>query len=191
MTSFADSTFSKAQKLRISEAYLKSVRPGISRILTGHCLVVDPSSGGSSLPAFAVLRKGVVTEVAEIPISAVYRGRSSMIGHRLAEIGQFLRRKFRKPLDLLAVELIHATPHSTTNFAAFQALNMGIGAIHAGIVCPYRIVIPPWDWHARRPPGYEKSDIGDVTLLAQTLLEDARRLSGLSSDSTAPEDSEA
>lgn len=166
------------KKITITQAYKTSVRYNTKNIHEGHCLVIDPSSGGhSSLTAYAVLKGGTIIDEGEIPITAKLRTRDAYVGHRLQELGKAVRAKFsRKKFDLLAIELIYHEPSPNTVLKSFYNLVMSIGAIHATIEAKYRMVVPPWDWKKYAPEGYKKSDLGDVRLMAEALLRDAQEL---------------
>lgn len=168
-------SLSEELKAELSRSYMVSLRYNWKNVLEGHCMVVDPSSGSAtSLPAYTILQAGEVVDTQVVPIPKKYLGRGGMIAHRLHAIGAHLFDKFRDTtFDLLAVELLYHTPQENTVMSSFQKLNMSIGTVHGAIDAKYRIVVPPWEWHKRRPEGYEKSDLNDVQLLAQTLIEDS------------------
>lgn len=165
-------------KKRISKAYMESMKYNYKNILEGRCLVVDPSSGGStSLPAFCIIDKGKIQKPVEIDITAKLRTRGAYVGHRLREIGMALQEHFGdEHFDVLAIELIYHAPSPNTVMRSFQQLNMSIGAVHASINADYRIVVPPWEWHSLQPKKYVKTDMGDAKLMAKALIRDAKFL---------------
>jgi hypothetical protein len=166
------------KKQQISKAYMSSLKYNYENILKGRILVIDPSSGGAtSLPAYSIIERGKIIETAEVEVSAKFRKRAAHVAHRLREIGVALQERFRdEHFDVLALELIYHNPSASTVMRSFQSLNMSIGAIHASISADYRIVVPPWEWHQLRPASYKKTDIGDVKLMAKTLIKHSRAL---------------
>ncbi len=157
-----------------SSAYLAQVRRVADQILNGRVLIVDPSAGSlTSLPAFCVLEGGKVVDIGVIPVPAELLGKRWTIDKRLYSIGKSLRDRFPGKFDVLCVEYLHHTPMGNTVMPSFQHNTMSHGTIYASVQASHRVDISPWSWHQLRPYNYVKSDLVDVQLMAQCLLQDA------------------
>lgn len=170
--------YTQSLKDSLSTVYLGALKYNAHNVMQGKCLVVDPSSSGStSLTAYAVIEAGKITEIGEVPVPWELRKRPTYVAQRINSMANWLLNHFSGvTFDLLAVELLYHSPQTNTVMNSFQKLTMSIGAIHASINAKYRVAMPPWEWHTLRTSDYVKTDLADVELMAMKLIRDSRKL---------------
>lgn len=137
-------------------------------------LSIDPASGSTSEPGYALFVEGKLVQSGTIKSP---RGRQ--INQRLQVIADTLREQFPIP-DVLIIEHIPPSfgPAATV---AVAALHKSIGAILASVRCKDYIEVAPASWHAvanRLDFKYEKSDEKDAIIIGWTVL----KLAGLTID---------
>jgi len=139
-------------------------------ILDGSMLVVDPSSGGTSLPGYAIVKAGEVKEVGTIDIP-----KGMQPQERLHELQNCLLKDF-SAVDVLVIELLRGNMVKYTLWWA-------CGATVASIKCAklIEIPIPAWKAVAKVTDWYpdEKTrgmDDLDAMVMAHTILRLAQHL---------------
>jgi hypothetical protein len=148
--------------------YLK-VRQNAERIRTGTVLAIDPSSGGSSLPGFAVFRAGELLTSGEISFP-----KKQDVYTRIQRLYDEIR-KLAEP-DVLAIEEIRGA-----NFS-HQYLRWSVGVSIAAGRAPVTVEVPivAWKAVAKADEQYFKGNAQDsekigeaIILLAQKFREES------------------
>lgn len=155
----------------------ESVKKYRSLILEGSLLSVDPASGGSSYPGYAIFDAGVLMEYGTIDLP-----KGQDIHLRLQELCRTLRDEFIVP-DVLVVENI--PPFMSTavgdkkNFANRAVINLhkSIGCIVGSVRCKALVEVTPGSWRQMIPEDYLKSDENDALMLGLRVLKEAYDLS--------------
>ena len=137
-------------------------------ITKGCMLVVDPASGRSSKPGYAVFRggkmvtNGVATEVGGADIATCLTA--------LHEWGQQMQRQYG-PFEVLAIEKIRGR---MAHVYLTWAVGVTIQAVTEGLaVSPIIIEVPitPWRAYAKRHlPDWTKGDAEDAKAMGEFLL---------------------
>lgn len=145
-----------------SPKFISWVRRHKSKILTGKLLAVDPASGKSSCPGYAVYEKGQLLESGVIDIP---QGDTT---ERLANLHECMAREF-KGIDVLVIEKLRGRMvHTTLTWAA----GVTVAAINAPVLveCP----ISFWKALAVTRKAYVKADDADAELMGDTVIMLAR-----------------
>lgn len=163
----------KAAKL---STFTRQVLAHQDRILSGYVLAVDPSSGGKSMPGYAIYRAGKLED------SGIVEVEPGMPRDRLYEINRSFREDFPEP-DVLVIENVQFMPSGTGSAAfgftkALVSLQRGIGAILSAYPNPKLVEIAPVTWRRFLPTGYQKSDENDAIMMGYVTVMEAARLAG-------------
>lgn len=148
--------------------FRKKVRANVRSILSGRLLAIDPSSGGSSMPGYALYEGGVLKERGTIRIAGGKTPQS-----RLSELYECLQAEFPN-VDVLAIEELRGRTVSPTLHGAVW--------VAAAAVCPtvmIEVPIPFWKVLAKITPGYLKdkdnsADDMDAMLIGEVVIKLAK-----------------
>lgn len=130
-------------------------------LATGRLLAIDPASGASSMPGFAVFERGqlVAAGVLEIP--------RRELANRLWYIAECIRTELPKP-DIMCVELISPVMPSKGGGGFINkgsgSLLKSVGAILSVHDVPI-LEVAPVTWQTMKPPEYVKSDAWDAAMI--------------------------
>ena len=139
--------------------FRRTVRSYADKILTGSLLAIDPASGSSSMPGYALYEAGQLKERGVIDIA---RGKSAQV--RLSELFECMREDFPK-VDVLAVEMLRGRMVSPT---LHWATGVIVAATDASVVV--EVPIPFWKAIAKVTSDYIKSDDMDAALIGEVLI---------------------
>jgi hypothetical protein len=147
--------------------FYKQVRSQQEKILKGTLVSIDPSSGGTSRPGFAVLRAGELITSGEIPIPKID------IYQRLQILYEHVTKLTNEVPDVFAIEMIRGQ-----RFAPHQLL-WSVGTTIAAARTTNIIEIPlvAWKAVAKADPHYFKGDAQDAEKLGQCLVLLAQKFS--------------
>jgi hypothetical protein len=145
------------------EPFRRAVAKHSSLILSGTLLAIDPASGKSSMPGYALFVGGQLKEHGTIEITP-----SKAPEVRLLELYECLREDF-KGIDVLAVEQLRGNRVQPVVHASVWFTR---AAIMAGAVI--EVPISYWKALAKVSEGYEKSDDLDAAMIGGTVVEVAR-----------------
>ncbi len=161
-------------------------RKGVAELVSsGTMLSIDPASGVSSLPGYAVFRAGERLESGTIAVGRA----SDELGARLWELGRSLREELAPPdgsaeWDVLVVEDIPDKnwsqagkgKHRIGSAKNQKVLHRAVGAVLASVKAKVILFVHPSTWHAHVGPGYVKSDEGDALAMGEVAVVKARQL---------------
>lgn len=142
-----------------SEAFRRKVALHAPRIRTGTLLAIDPASGSSSMPGYALYTAGILTERGTIKITGKKDAQT-----RLAELYECLKEDFAKP-DILAIEELRGPRVSPV---LHWAAGVTIAAVEADIT--FEVPIQFWKSVAKVTAGYEKADDMDAQMIGEVLI---------------------
>jgi len=145
-----------------------------SSILEGTLLAIDPASGGSSLPGFALFKAGEFVESGVIRLP-----QSALIATRLQVLAKTLREEFTIP-DVLVIEDL--PPFMSNRGGDFRTkavvnLHYSVGVILSAIPTPRIIHCTPRSWQTWAQthwPEYRKTDENDAIALGRCVIFHAR-----------------
>jgi hypothetical protein len=126
-------------------------------------LAIDPASGGSSLPGWALYESGRFVSGGVIDL----RSRDP-INVRLQVLMQRLKLDF-KDIDMLALEKIRGRQ-------SHEYLKWSVGVTLASCDTPHYVEVPAAIWRAIRPENYVKTDAADAALIGRAVVLLAREL---------------
>jgi hypothetical protein len=134
-------------------------------IAGGLVVAVDPSSGGSSLPGYAIFRAGILERSGAVPIT-----KGLPIEQRLRILYDFLNNLDCTP-DVLVIEHIGMS-HT------HQFLHWSIGSCISAIRAPVFIECPIMVWKlvAKQDSEYAKGDEADAICMGQVVIERAKQV---------------
>jgi hypothetical protein len=144
-------------------AFRRKVERHTHELLTGSLLAVDPASGSTSMPGYALFTQGRLVECGVITIEY-----SDKAQERLASLAECMRRNFPS-VDVLVVEELRGPKvHNVLHWATGTIISM----VKAGVL----IEAPTawWKAYAKTQPGYEKADDQDALMIGETVLAIAR-----------------
>ena len=131
-------------------------------LLSGEVLCVDPSSGSkSSMPGYAVYRKGELVEsgTIEVPLG-------DKIYDRLVYLVACIKREFNTTPDVLVIEDI-PIGKGRLRMAALRSLNMSVGAIIGALEVDKVVALHPRFWKKHARVNYSKSDEQDAIMMGE------------------------
>lgn len=152
-----------------------------SVLLNGRVLTVDPASGGSSMPGYAVTIAGQFVENGELRIP-----KGSLINYRLHELHKALCAvtEAHGPFDMLIIEDIpivfgtrgrgakgsKGNPHGGAITPGIINLHWSCGVILAAQPWPHVVKVAPQSWHSwvrqvMNEADYVKSDSNDALVI--------------------------
>jgi len=131
-------------------------------ILHGVLLAIDPSSGGTSKPGYAIFKAGKLFRAGEI---STIPGKAQ-IGVRLQHVYDEIDKLLPTPPDLLAIEMIRGK-------IAHEYLMFSVGASMAAGRAPETIEVPTnmWKALAKVTPDYTKANDMDSIMIGKCLIE--------------------
>lgn len=135
----------------------KVVSKCANQILTGRVLAIDPASGGSSLPGWAIYEGGQFVAGGVIEL----RSRDP-IDKRLQVLMKRLQLDFTD-IDVLALEKIRGR-------SSHEYLKWSVGVTIASCNAPHFIEVPSALWRAIRPENYVKTDAADAALIGRVVV---------------------
>jgi len=152
---------------RITESLIKKYT---ENLLTGTVLAIDPASGGSSMPGYAVYKGGQLVQSGTIAVKP-----HLMLNVRLRLIADVLRNELPVP-DVFVIEDIRRI-RGIFSGASVDILFKGIGAIMSAVTCDKFIEIPPTVWTKTVEANYKttrKSDEQDAIEIGRFAIEYAQ-----------------
>lgn len=151
--------------------FFAKIRKHRDKVLHGRVLYVDPATGATSNPGWALSDNGVLVDSGEI---VGLRGdtpeRLQQLYKRLSELGTLSWGR----LDMLVVEQLRG---SMVAAQLHWSVGVILAALPAEIVC--ELPIPVWKSAARADPDYRKGDEADARAFCAAVVAVA---SGLQSD---------
>ena len=122
-------------------------------------VVIDPSSGGTSLPGYCYSRDAKMLDSGTIPLP-----KRTSIEVRLRALYDYLDLNF-KDADVLVIELVRGN-------MAHEYLRWAIGVTMTGCRAPRVIMmpIPAWKAYAKTVDTYAKGDEADAIIMWETLM---------------------
>lgn len=135
------------------KALARKLKP---EILGGTFLAIDPSSGGSSLPGWAVFEQGKLKDS-----GTIFLHQKQPIQIKLADLCEQLQEGW--DIDLLVIEEIRGA-------MAPYNLQRAIGATIAGLAPKLMLEIPVNFWKCLLPTDYVKSDQTDAEWIGWTAI---------------------
>jgi hypothetical protein len=148
---------------RGGEGFVRTVRGNSGAILTGTLLAIDPASGKTSMPGYALFYAGQLKEHGTIEIDP-----SRPPEDRLVELSECLKRDFHG-VDVLAVEKLRGA-------IVQPVLHASVWFTRVAVRAPIVIEVPIHYWKvlAKETQGYAKADDLDALMIGSTLIELAR-----------------
>jgi Holliday junction resolvasome RuvABC endonuclease subunit len=142
------------------EAFYKQVKDSADQILSGVVLAIDPSSGGSSKPGFALAREGQLKHSGVINILQMLP-----IERRLQQLYLRIKALTNDVPNVFAIERIRGR-------TAHAHLQWAVGTSIAASQAPIFIEIPTdiWKAVAKTDPKYKKGDEADAIKMLEALL---------------------
>jgi hypothetical protein len=126
-------------------------------VLTGRMLAIDPASGGSSMPGWAIYEAGQFIAGGVIEL----RSRDP-INKRLQLLMKRLQLDF-SDLDVLALEKIRGR-------SSHDYLKWSVGVTVASCPATVFVEVPTSMWRAIRPENYIKTDAADAALIGRIVV---------------------
>jgi hypothetical protein len=141
--------------------FYKAVAKHKDIITQGTVLAIDPASGGSSYPGYALFVNGEMVSSGDVPVNA-----KLPVNLRMQCLYDSINGLARP--DLLVVEEIRG-------HMAHTYLKFSVGMIMAAVRCPICIEIPISVWKAYAGRNHIKSDQADAEKMGLTIIELAKR----------------
>jgi len=140
--------------------FYRSVRKHHKLILSGVVVAIDPSSGGSSAPGFAIFKEGKLSACGELDIPS-----SRPIQERLRILYDQAGALTPTPPDVLVIEEIKGA-------MAHEFLKWSVGVTLAAVRAPLYLGVPIncWKAVAQVTPGYVKGNDTDATIIGDTVI---------------------
>lgn len=132
-------------------------------ILSGNLLCIDPATGATSQPGYAIYESGLLKESGIISLPG-----NQPISVRLHLLCKSLQDQFEVP-DVLAVEQI--APR--IGGRAATSLHWSIGVTMAALPCPLVVEVSSRSWQMHVDLRYQKDDEIDAIYIGKCLLERA------------------
>lgn len=126
-------------------------------------LAIDPASGSTSMPGWAMFRDG------QLLGSGVLEIRGQTIGHKLAHLYNEVRVMTDQGVDTVVIEEIRGR-------VAHHYLLWAVGVIAAATSRAEWIELPVAFWKAIAPEGYVKSDRTDAEYIGKAVIQLAGEL---------------
>jgi len=147
-------------------AFYAQVRANSDAILNKTILAIDPSSGGSSQPGYAIFKAGELVDSGELCIPA-----KKAIHERLHIMQDMMQNLLPAAADVLAIEDV-----SYEKFSHVY-LKWAVGATIAATKTKVYLLVPLNCWKAisKAMPAYQKTNATDAILIGQTLVLLARK----------------
>lgn len=142
--------------------FYKSVYVSREAITGGTLLSIDPSTGATGLPGFALFKQGKLRKSGVIELKGNER-----IQYRLGDLMRALMDQFECP-DVMIIEMLRG---KMTPAQLHWAAGVSIGAVRSPILIECPIVI--WKAVAKTVPSYQKSDEQDAILMGQAVIQRA------------------
>lgn len=183
----------KRAKRRATKLDLALAKAGVAdAVAHGSILSIDPASGASSLPGFAIFHEGRYVESGVIEVG----GRADDLHRRLGELARTIREDLRPPSGKPAWDVVIIEDVPDKNWKARKGrggavykvgsarnqktLHRSVGAVLAAAGYPPAttlvLYVHPATWHAHVGPAYTKSDEGDAIAMAEVAVGAAREL---------------
>jgi len=142
-------------------AFYAQVRAASDAILNKTILAIDPSSGGSSQPGYAIFKAGKLVDSGELKLPG-----NRHIQVRLAVMHDLLRGLLPNPPDILVLEDVSLGKMSHVY------LKWAVGATIAAVASPEMIITPinVWKALAKVMPAYTKTNATDAVLIGQSVI---------------------
>lgn len=143
--------------------FYSTVRRFSPLLLKGSLLSIDPATGASSLPGYALFKAGKLVDSGVIDVDSTLS-----VQARLHEINNVLRKEFPKP-DVLSVEMLRGRMVNNT-------LHWAVGATISSWPTRVFLEVPIVVWKAvsKTVPSYTKSDEADAIIMGEAILTRAR-----------------
>lgn len=149
--------------------FYKAIARNRNRILTGTVVAIDPSSGGTSAPGFAIFRQGTLECKGSVAVNKKLK-----VNERLQIIYDRLNTLLPQPPDLLVVEKIRG---SMSPPQLFFSVGVALAAVRSPIALEMASVV--WRayagrdyWKAKREG--ETDDADDAEMIGLALIELAK-----------------
>ena len=141
--------------------FYRRIRDLADLLMNGSVLAIDPSSGGTSLPGFAVYEGGELQSSGVITFPKPKRD----IYQRLAFLYDKVHAIMPLPPDILIIEEVHKSISGAD-------LQYAIGVTTAAVRAPVTLQLPinVWKALAKTRPGYAKSDTADAELIGEAAI---------------------
>lgn len=140
------------------KAFRKKVAQEAGKVMTGRLLAVDPASGKTSMPGYAVYDKGILVESGIIDVP------SGNTAARLADLYGCFREDF-KDVDVLAIEMLRG---SMVNPVLHWAVGATLAAVNVSSVI--EVPIATWKALAKHDPEYAKADDADAEAIGAVVV---------------------
>lgn len=146
--------------------FYRKVALHADRILSGTLLAIDPASGGTSVPGFAIFYAGELQTSGTVE----FPKRKADIYQRLQYLHEKVSKLLPVPPDVFGVEEIHKA-------IASNQLLWATGVSIAAAAAPATIEVPlnVWKSLAKATPGYIKGDAMDAEMIGRSLVLLAQR----------------
>lgn len=146
-------------------AFYAQVRAASKTILKDTVLAIDPSSGGSSQPGYAIFTAGKLVKSGELKLP----GRKP-VHIRLAMMHDMIRELLPEPPAMLICEDV------SNGSMAHVYLKWAVGATIAAANSPEFLICPINVWRAlaKAMPAYQKTNTTDAVLIGQSVIMLAR-----------------
>ena len=142
---------------------------GLRKKIQKTLLSIDPASGSSSNPGYAVFQEGELVASGEIDIPS-----SWPLNQRLQKLADKLREEFIVP-DILAIEHIPPMVYGKGGLRSrsITTLHKSIGAVLSAVKCRDYIEVSSASWYSiakSLPFEYVKTDENDAVMLGWAVL---------------------
>jgi hypothetical protein len=145
----------------------KKVREYLPKILHGNVLALDPSSGGSSDPGWALFVAGELQQSGTVPLD-----KKDKVEVRLRKLHTHLQQQsflLMNP-DIVCIEKIRGSrAHAYLQWSIGSLLSATRGAL-------VEMPIPVWKGYAKQCDGYAKGDEADAIIIGMSLVQVAREV---------------
>lgn len=140
----------------------KQIQASADVILTGTIICIDPSSGGSSLPGFAIAKAGEIITSGTVDLGPT----KALIYERLQILHDRVSKLTPEPPDLFCLEMIRGQ-----NFSHHYLLfSCGVTIAAARTARVLELPMHFWRPVAKITPGYIKGDAMDAECMAMALI---------------------
>jgi hypothetical protein len=140
--------------------FATSARNNAEMILSGSVLAIDPASGASSSPGYAISKEGVMIKSGVLDLGDPHKS----IQHRLNRLGRELYTILDGKLpDVLAVERIRGS-------RSHEHLKWSVGVVVGTVPASLFLEVPVSTWRRYCPDNYVKSDQTDAEIILDTVL---------------------
>lgn len=148
------------------DKFKKQLLAVTDQVLQGRVLAVDPASGGTSNPGWAMFYKGEYQASGELDIM----DKKKSVQQRLNDLLSIVEIGFSNPPpDVLVIEQIRGS-------RAHVYLKWSVGVVVAGVRSSVMLECPINLWKAIVPEDYEKTDEADATYIGMAIVRLAKEL---------------